>query len=503
MAPFAWRMLTALALIGLNGFFVMTEFAFVRVRPSRLEVLARRGSQSAVLAQGILQHLEVYLSALQLGITMASLGLGWVGEPTVAALVEPYLARIPYGGAAAHGLSFVLAFASVTSLQILAGELVPRSVGLQKAEAIALRVALPLRLYYLAFKVPVTWLAAAASASARLLGFPAHAGAEPHLTEEEIRVLLGSTEAKPGLSLERLMLMENIFDFGTAKVADAMVPAERVAYLSLRKDWKDNLEIIRSRRHSRYPLCSDGLDSASGYVHVKDIALAPPSGAAPDLAALRRGAAEVGPEDPLQKLLQAFADKGIHFALVKEAGRVAGIITLEDILEEIVGEIQDEFDVPQAWSFTDLLVPSAVHVDSGLADARALTRRLIADLHAAHPAFDREGAVRAVWERENAFSSAMGRGIAIPHARLPALDKPLVAMEISSKPLPFRAPDRLPVRLVFLVLTPAGTPIAQLKVLARIASFASNDNLRRRLLRAKTRESAVGILRTADTVLAA
>ena len=155
------NILIAFGLIGLNACFVLAEYALIKVRTSRLEVLAREGNARAVMVQGMLRQIEVYLSAIQMGITMSSLGLGWVGEPAVAALLEVYLQRIPviYISVMAHALSFIMAFGAITFLHILLGELVPRSIGLQKSEVIALWAALPLRLFTLAFKTPVTILA--------------------------------------------------------------------------------------------------------------------------------------------------------------------------------------------------------------------------------------------------------------------------------------------------------------------------------------------------------
>jgi len=495
--------LIALGLIGINACFVLAEFALVKVRASRLEVLARKGNARALSVQGMLKEIDVYLSSIQMGITMTSLGLGWVGEPAVAALLEGYLLKIPmpYISLVTHALSFILAFGTITFLHILLGELVPRSIGLQKSELIALWAAFPLRVFTLAFKIPITMMSNASISILRLLRMPPVSQAETYLSEEEMRVILGSTEERMGVPLERLMLMENIFDFASSKVADAMVPAGKVAVLSLNKTWKENLETIRSRRFSRYPVCRQEFETPVGYVHIKDLLLA--NQEPPNLLDLSRRLVEVQTADPLQKLLQQFTDKGIHMALVRdELKKAAGVVTLEDILEELVGEIHDEFDLPQAWSLMDALIPSAVELGMEAEDRQTVIRRLLIRLQAAYPQLDIEETYRAVWTRESTFSSAVGHGIALPHGRLPALTRSFMAVGRASKVFPFQSPDRLPVRLVFLILTPTTQPVAQLRILARVATLLSNDNLRRRLLRVKSPEQLVEVLRTADTVLA-
>ncbi|MBI4348391.1 MAG: DUF21 domain-containing protein [Elusimicrobia bacterium] len=500
------HLLITVALIALNGCFVLAEFALVRVRASKVEVLARKGSPTGLLLQDMLRNLDTYLSAAQFGITMTSLGLGWIGEPAVAKLLEHYLSGLTgaLGDKGTHYLSFGLAFGAITFAHILFGELIPRSIAIQKAETMVFWTAVPMKIFTEVFRLPIVALAGLSVWVLKLFRLKAAAETEAHMTEEELRLLLGTSE-ETGFSLERLMLLENVFDFGAAKVSEAMVPQYRVAYLSLAKTWEENLNVIRSRRFSRYPLCETDLDAVVGLVHLKDVLFqgwAHPEKPV-DLRALRRDIVEVSPGESLQKLLKTFPDRGIQMAVVRNpTGGVAGIVTLEDILEELVGEIHDEYDLPQAWSLMDVLVPQAVRVGIELQDRQELIRFMVARLKEAHPALDGDEGVKVVWEREEKFSSAVGHGVAVPHGRLPNLERPLVALCRSPKGFPFPAPDKVPVRLAFLILTPTSSPVAQLRILARIASLVSNENLRRRLLRAKTEEHLLDILRTADTVLA-
>ena len=508
VVPPALQLLITFGLIALNAGFVLAEYALIRIRASHVELLTRRGHPAGALIQDMLRNLDLYLSAVQMGITMASLGLGWVGEPAVARLLDSYVAGLPLpiSRGVTHALSFGIAFGAITFMHILFGELLPRSIAIQKAEVIALWTSFPLKVFTEIFRLPI---AAIARVSMRILGLlrlrPA-SEFETHLTEEEMRIMLGTSE-DAGFSLERQMLLENVFDFGTAKVSEAMVPQHRVACLSLAKTSEENLAVVRARRFSRYPLCETDLDSVIGVVLLKDILFAAFSGGAtalvPDLRALRRDIVEVGSGESLLKLLKTFPDRGIQMAVVRgQSGGVAGIVTLEDILEELVGEIHDEYDLPQAWSLMDVLVPGAVKVGVEAKDRQDLIRQLVGKLKEGHPTLDAAEAVRVVWEREEKLSSAVGRGVAVPHGRLAGLERPLVALARSPKGFPFVSPDKVPVRLAFLILTPTTSPVAQLKILARIASLVSNDNLRRRLLRAKTEEQLLDILRTGDTVLA-
>lgn len=494
-------------LILLNAFFVLMEYALVRVRSSRIEMLARKGSARALSVQGIQGHLDQYLAAVQVGITLIALALGWLGEPFLGRGLDQYLQQhlswaLPHK--AILVVAFSLALAGLASIQIVFGELVPRAIALQKAESITLLGAAPLRLFALVFRLPAAFMSFSSVSILKFLGFKPAAEAESVVSEEEMRVLLGETQEKGALPLERLLLLENLFDFGSAKVSEAMIPRERVVALSLSKPWEDNLEIIRGRRFSRYPLCENGLDSVIGMIHVKDLLLKAKLGQPGELKRLRREIAEVLETDPLEKLVKYFPDKGIHMAVVRNGlGHVSGILTLEDIIEELIGEVHDEFDLPEAWSLVELVQPSCVAINLQAPDRRSAISQLLSRLAAATPELKEAEAFQAVWEREMKFSSAVGRGVAVPHGRLLSLAGPLVALGRFVKPASFPAPDNIPVRLVFLILTPASTPVIQLKVLGRIASLVTNENLRRRLLRAKTAESMLEILRTADTLLAA
>ncbi|MBI3288998.1 MAG: DUF21 domain-containing protein, partial [Elusimicrobia bacterium] len=485
---------------------VLMEFALVRARPSKIEVLARKGSRRALAAQSVLQKLDDYLAACQVGITILSLTLGWIGEPAVARGVESVAAGLSAAmpPVVFHAVTFAVSLAILSWFHIVLGELVPRTIGIQFAENVALWGALPLKGFAALLHWPVRVLAASSMSIVRAFGVKPAAEADHSVTVDEMRVLLGETQERGALPLERLLLLENLFDFGSAKVSDAMRPRERIAYLSLARSWPENLAVIRDKRYSRYLLCETlALDSAIGFVHVKDLVLRADVDHAPDLKKLRRDLYQVQSSEMLEKLLKTMPDKGVHMALVRDAlNRVIGLLTLEDILEELVGEVRDEFEKTLDWVTGELFSRAAVDANLATLDRRATIQHLMDRIKALNPEIDAAAAFAAVWERELKFASAVGHGVMVPHARLPELKVPLVAVGRFPKAPSQPTPDGAPIRLVFLVLTPLETPTVQLKVLQRIASLVTNDTLRRKLLRVKSDESLLTLLRTADTLLA-
>jgi CBS domain containing-hemolysin-like protein len=495
-------LLAALAFLCLNIVFVMVEYALVRIPASRVELLVRQGERRALLIQNMLRNLDNYLSAVQLGITIASLGLGWLGQPGLARFLHAVLGSLIPGAALetlAHGMSLAVAFAALTFFQIVLGELIPRTIAIQKVDAVALFFAWPFEVFYRVFRMPINLMARTSKGILRLLGFRPAAEHEQAFSEEEIRILLGTSQEKGILPLDRLLVMENLFDFSSLRGKDAMVPRERIVYLSRAKSWEENMQTIRSKRFSRYPLCETDLTQVLGIVHLKDVVLAGgPS--SPDLVKIKRETSVFIETEPLPSLFKMMMGKGKHMVLLRDsAGKITGLITLEDILEELVGEIHDEFDLPGAWSLNTLLTAEHLELDLKTDSAkeviRSLLRRLggVIDLDATHA---------AVWERETGFPTGIGKGIAVPHARLPGLDRSYVLIGRGARPLGFVNPDGVPVRLVFLLLTPAAAPMEQIRLLSRIALLGSSESLRRRLMKAKTPEQFLEILRTSETLLA-
>lgn len=496
--------LLAGVLIFVNAFFVLIEFALMRVRPARVEVMARKGNVRALAVQEILGHFDEYLAAMQLCMTVIALALGAVAEPEIARQLNEHFtvwaASVPPSWL--RMLSFFVAVSALAGIEIILAELIPRAVAIHYAEPIAIYGARPLRLLAHVLRLPIRFMTSCSKGLLALFGLKSASEAEHSISVDEMRVLLGETHEKGAMPLERLLLLENLFDFATAKVVDAMRQRERISFLSLEKPWAENLALIRNKRFTRYPLCEKDLDSVIGYVHAKDLILKE-GGPEPDLRKLRRDIFEVTDSESLEKLLKMMPDKGIHVAIVRDASkRVTGILTLEDIVEELIGEVHDEFDKPSSWDSGELFSRSAVEANLPPGDRRTAVHHLLTKLKSLRPSLDADGAFTAVWDRELKFASAVGRGVLVPHARLPGLGEPLIAVGRYAKPAAFPTPDGVAIRLVFLILTPAETPIVQLKILQRIASLVTNENIRRKLWRAKTDEALFTLLSTADTLLA-
>jgi len=323
------------------------EFAFVKIRTSRLEALAQRGNVFAKSARHIAHHIDAYLSLTQLGITAASLGLGWIGEPAVAAILRPVFSGLGIASeSAVQSLAFVVAFLSITFVTVVLGELAPKLLAIQRTEGIALAVALPLQVLRIVF-YPALWLLNASSnACLRLLGFGAVARDGLVHSEEELRIILAESARMGAVSGSKRRLLENVFNYSGKTAKEIMLPRAEIAYVSLARTWPENLQIIRSTHHTRYPLCTLGLDHVVGMVHIKDLfEEGADVSSSEDLLKKKREILFVPESCSAEELQRQFQQKRMHMAVVvDEYGGTAGLVTLEDLLEELVGEIQDEFD---------------------------------------------------------------------------------------------------------------------------------------------------------------
>ena len=337
----------AFALVLLNGFFVAAEFAVVKVRSSRLDEIARKGNFAAKSAQHAVQNLEGYLSAAQLGITLASLGLGWVGEPAFAQLIEPVLGSLGVTSERViHTVSITIAFTLISALHLVLGEQAPKLMAIQKAESTILALAVPLRACYYVFYPFLRVLNAASNGLLRLIGItPVHGENLVH-SEEELRIILAESAKVGAVSGLKRRLLDNVFTYTRRTAQEIMVPRNEIVFLSLARLWEENLSIIRTQQHTRYPLCTLSLDHVVGMVHLKDVFHAGEEiKLTEDLVKLKRDILFVPETTTLDQLQRQFQQKRVHIAIVvDEYGGTAGLVSLEDVLEELVGEIQDEFD---------------------------------------------------------------------------------------------------------------------------------------------------------------
>jgi CBS domain containing-hemolysin-like protein len=342
----ALRLLGLLAIVLVNGFFVAAEFAFVKLRDTQLDALIVGGHRRARLARHILQNLTSYLSATQLGITMASLGLGWLAEPVFVPLLSPLLGWLGiHSPSLLHSITFAVGFFVATFLQIVLGELGPKWFAIQKALPTSLWAARPLHWFYRA-SYPFNWvLNQSAQWLLRRIGIePAGSSLFVH-SEEELRLMLG--QKRPGATRLGRDITLNALDLGRRIVRNVMRPRQEIAALDTEATLQECLEKAEKTRYSRFPLCEGGdLDKTLGVVHFKDLfAVRSKAQRGIDLAAVARKLIYVPETTRLEKLLELFLERKLHFAIVvDEYGGTTGMVTLENILEELVGQIQDEFD---------------------------------------------------------------------------------------------------------------------------------------------------------------
>ena len=340
-----FRFAGILVLVVLNGFFVAAEYALTKVPRSVLDALAENGKSGAKLARRITQQLDSYLSACQLGITIASIALGWVGQPLVARLLQPLLSMLDLGDGAILAISLVVAFGIVVFLHVVIGELIPKLVAMHSEVRTAIFVARPVRAFYLLFRWPIKILNATADGLARtLLRIDVTADREKVHSGEELRVLVEQTEQGEDVTETERKILINALELNDLTVRDIMTPRTDVVTLDVEKDFRDNLKIAVESKHTRFPLVAGHLDKTLGLIHIKDV-LALTDEDSPSLMAICRDIITVSELLPLDVLLKTFLAKHAHFAVVKdEFGGSLGLVMLDDVLEELVGEIQDEFD---------------------------------------------------------------------------------------------------------------------------------------------------------------
>ncbi|MBU2573094.1 MAG: DUF21 domain-containing protein [Elusimicrobia bacterium] len=495
-------LLAALLFLLLNAFFVLSEFAVVKVRFTRLEELAAKGVTRAKIAKEAVKDLEAYLSTAQLGITIASIGLGWVGEPAVAHLVTPLfgLFGVKLTAAASHTVSIGLAFALITAFHVIIGELIPKNMAIRMPEKSVLWIAAPFKFFHTVFFVPMWLLNESANLVLRALRIKPNQEETVH-SDEELRLILGQSQEHGRISLGRLLMFEHLFDFGKTRVKEVMTPRGAITLISEVKTWEENLRLIKEKKFSRYPLAKASPDDIYGFVHFKDLALdfldRPGRCESPELLKLKREIHSISEDITTEKALREFQEKRVQLALARnQKGEVTGLLTMEDIVEELTGEIRDEFDQPPRIILSRILVKEGCALDLNKTSRFDAIKEVLESLHAAVPAFDREEAFKAIIKRENNFSTALGHQTAFPHARLQDLNKPLIAVGISRHGVNFPSPDNQLVKVIILILTPFNEPTSQLNILSQLSGLVSNLTLRKRLFSAKTPENLIDIIRT-------
>ncbi|MDU4697231.1 MULTISPECIES: hemolysin family protein [Paenibacillus] len=332
-------------LIALTAFFVAVEFAIVRVRGSRVDQLIAEGRKGAVAVKQVTSNLDGFLSACQLGITITALGLGWLGEPTVESMLHPLFHRLEIPEAVGSALSFIIAFVVITYFHVVVGELAPKTVAIRKAEEIAIVTAKPLILFTKIMR-PFIWaLNGSANQLVRLFGVkPASEHEEAH-SEEELQIIINESFESGKINQSEFGYVNRIFAFDNLLAKEIMVPRTDMVCLYTDKTLQENLEIIREQQYTRFPVVEGSKDNVIGIINTKQFFLSYEGNPNLDFAALLQSVMAVSEVTPVNELLKKMQQEGNHMAiLIDEYGGTAGLVTLEDILEELVGEIRDEFD---------------------------------------------------------------------------------------------------------------------------------------------------------------
>ncbi|WP_256756787.1 hemolysin family protein [Cohnella sp. WQ 127256] len=342
--PLSVDLVLIFVLVLLNGFFVAAEFAMVKARGSRIDTLVQEGHKKAKVASHLMDHLDAYLSACQLGITLSSLGLGLIGEPAISRMIEPWFEAMNLSDKFIHPISFIIGFTLITILHIVLGEMAPKSVAIRKAEAVALWTATPL-IFFRKVMSPFIWvLNGIAGLLLKPFGIDTSEVSSSGHTEEEIRILVKESHKSGLIDKTELTLMDNIFEFAETNAREIMIPRTEMSCLFGNLSFEENKIIALREMHTRYPVCEKDKDNIIGFVHIKDL-LKVTDNSILDIRDVMRPMTTVPESMPISTLLKLMQKRKSQIAiLIDEYGGTSGLVTLEDIMEEIVGEIQDEFD---------------------------------------------------------------------------------------------------------------------------------------------------------------
>ncbi|MBC1474737.1 HlyC/CorC family transporter [Listeria grandensis] len=338
-------------LIAISAFFVATEFAIVKMRPSRLDQLISEGNKRAHLAKHIYSHMNAYLSACQLGITISSLGLGWLGESTVEAALHPLFVLFELPSSITSVLSFAIAFILITFLHVVVGELVPKTLAIDKTEAVALSVARPLHIFYKVM-FPFIWLLnESAVVIAKMFGLETATDHEIAHTEEELRIIVGESYKSGEINQSEFSYVNKIFDFDERMAKEVMIPRTEIVTVATGGTIADLSDIMKYERYTRYPVIEGDKDHIIGVLNLKEILSAYVENGSDPLFSIDpyvKPIIRVIETIPIKELLIRMQRERSHIAiLLDEYGGTSGLVTVEDIVEEIVGDIRDEFDADE------------------------------------------------------------------------------------------------------------------------------------------------------------
>ncbi|WP_423747753.1 hemolysin family protein [Bacillus cereus] len=336
-------------LIAFTGFFVAAEFAIVKIRSSRIDQLVAEGKRGALAAKKVTTNLDEYLSACQLGITVTAMGLGWLGEPTIEKLLHPLFEKWNLNPSISSVLTFGLAFMIMTYLHVVVGELAPKTMAIQKAERVTLLLAGPLMMFYKVM-YPFIWvLNGSARVITGLFGLKPASEHEVAHTEEELRLILSDSYESGEINQAEYKYVNNIFEFDDRVAKEIMVPRTEMICLSTENTLEENMDIVATEKYTRYPIIEKDKDDIIGMINTKEVFHDQTKGIYKPLESYIHPVLTVFETVPIRKTLVHLQKNRVQMAIVMdEYGGTAGLLTMEDILEEIIGEIQDEFDADES-----------------------------------------------------------------------------------------------------------------------------------------------------------
>lgn len=490
------QVLASLFFLFLNAFFVLVEFAIVRARITKIEELAQAGNKVAKLAHKILININSYLASIQLGITIASIGLGWLAQPLVTKIINSFLINVPWEIIKfySYTISISISFIVVTAIHIILGEQVPKYIAISFAEKITLIFAIPLSIFYQITYYPMLIINNSANLIIKLMGIKKIKEENIH-SEDEIKLILSKTEEIGKITLSRLMIFEQLFDFGKTIVKEIMTPIERVIHIDKNIKFADFLNILKTYKFSRYPI-KDG-DNFIGFIHVKDVIINFSCFNDDNFDVLKfiRPIKSISHKMPLEKALRYFQENNLNISLVENDNKeIVGFISVEDIIEDFVGEIRDEFEKRPKYRLDEIVEKQHSIMNLKSRDRISAIEELVNNFFITHKVnFSKTDVIDRLIKREKAFSTAIGHGFAIPHARIDNISKPIVIIGKSEEGIYFNSPDNKPVHFVFLIITPYNEPSLQLNILSKISKLISNVLLRKKLLKANNIEQIINV----------
>lgn len=471
-------------LLFLNGFFVLAEFAAVKIRPTQIQMLTESGDKRAKAMRYIQTHLDEFLSICQVGITFASIGLGFVGEPAIAKLISPAIHYV--GGEAVteglvHAIALTISYIAVSFLHIVLGELIPKSVAIRSTEKSALLVAYPMIFFKYLFYAPIWLLNSTVTLIFKIIKYDMKS-TDSHHSEDEIRVILEQSHSNSGMSFRRLLYMENILDMGMLTIKNAMQPIRKVQTLSTLMTQDEIEAVIKKYRYSRYPLVDGVSGEPLGTVHIKDLYFAEVADEEFDIRKAAKSVMKVNEKEALENVLSVMQRKGIHMAFVYSEDKWIGVATLEDVIEEVIGTIEEEYPLEQPVYLSDYLSERKVLLDVEGDSIISAVRNGLRKIDEKELPLSAEELVIHIKDRERLGETYVGHGLAIPHARIEGLTKPLVVFIRLKKPLD--APTKKSgekILYLFVLITPSNIQRMHQMFLSHIAGIFESDFLENKL----------------------